>query len=63
MRGLGLYRVINTGKRMGLHSLFFGRPGSGKDLQPTSEEMEWLRDQLANSVPPEAEEAYRSQID
>lgn len=62
LRDLGLYKLVKFAKTMGLHGLFFGKPGTAKDMQPTGEDLSWLQDQLSDAVPPEAEEARRVQF-
>ena len=55
MRRVGFYNIVNTAKRIGLKRLFFGKPGSASDIQPTTEEREWLEKQLEGEIPPEAQ--------
>lgn len=57
LRHIGLYRVVNGAKRMGLKRLFFGKPGSARGIEPTAEERAWLEAQLVGEIPPEAEAA------
>lgn len=62
LRRMGLYSVVNGAKRAGLKRLFFGKPGSASGIEPTAEELNWLKEQLADEMPPEAEAARQNQV-
>lgn len=49
-RHVGLYGAVNGAKNVGLKRIFFGKPGSASDLEPTRKEVDWLADQLAGEV-------------
>lgn len=62
LRHVGLYRIVNGAKRLGLKRLFFGKPGSAQGIEPTAEERAWLETQLADEIPPEAEVVRHAQF-
>jgi hypothetical protein len=55
LRHGGLYNIVNGAKQLGLKRLFFGNPGSASGIEPTTQELVWLRERLADEIPPEAE--------
>lgn len=48
LKALGLYRIVNLGKRLGFRTLFYGKPGSAKGVRPTQADRAWLEQRLAS---------------